>query len=333
LNQAIETRELFTLNIAGVVIQGTYHLPVTSEADLSNRVRTGILFLAGFPMPRSAHGDAAVYWANSFADFGFPSFRVDLPGSGDSVGVVPADLLGFIIAGGYEAVVAAIMKELLERYNLTGIMVLGHCAGATSALFAAAASDECKGLMLLDPTFHLPPAARTKARRAMAHLATLNRIFGLLSNLHDRLKTIRLLLCRNAPPENANLPLLSRWKQLASAGLPILVLKAPGPKASGSRPRVGEFDYLNYVVKLAGSRSQVDVRIIEDAHHTFSSDLGRARVRQHVESWLADYFPLKSREGVVLKTAKPVLASNESIVEERESSFAGVDRAWRAERQ
>ena len=135
MSQVTETRELFTLHCQGAVLRGTFHKP---PKDFPGTSSTGILSLAGFSMPRAAHGDAAVYWAASFANFGYPSFRLDLPGAGDSSADVPAELLQFVSTGGHERVAAAAVKQLVERYNLSGVVILGHCAGAISAIFAAA---------------------------------------------------------------------------------------------------------------------------------------------------------------------------------------------------
>jgi pimeloyl-ACP methyl ester carboxylesterase len=307
--QTIKKRELFTLDCQGAVLHGTYHLPTTSFVGLD---RTGILVLAGFPMPRAAHGDAAVYWATSFAELGYPSFRIDLPGLGDSSGEVPVELLAFTSTGGYEQVAAGVVKQLTERYNLAALVIMGNCAGAISAIFGAAICEQCRGLVLLDPPFHLPPAGRPKVKRALFYWSTKSRIGGLLSNLHDQLKNIRLLLRRNAPPKNANFPLLKRWKDLASAGLPILLLNSPQPKAAGMKPRVGKFDYLTHILKLAGNRSRVDIRIIEGANHTFSNSVGRDAIRQHVGEWMATFFPFEHSGQAAANFTQPMHANNEA---------------------
>ena len=79
---------------------------------------------------------------------------------------------------------------------------------------------------------------------------------------------------------------------MASGGLPILFIKAPGLKTSGTKPRVGEFDYVKYVLGLAGRKSQVAVQFISGTDHSFANRVGRAAVRERMESWLAAYFPL-----------------------------------------
>jgi len=66
----------------------------------------------------------------------------------------------------------------------------------------------------------------------------------MLSNLYDRVKNLALVVHAGAPPGNANEPLLACWKQVASAGLPILLLQAPGNQSEGLEARIGEFDYI-----------------------------------------------------------------------------------------
>jgi hypothetical protein len=91
---------------------------------------------------------------------------------------------------------------------------------------------------------------------------------------------------------------------VASTGLPILFLKAPARKATGTKPRVGEFDYLKYVLGLAGRNSKVVVELIEGTDHSFANRLGRAAVRRHIEGWLTSYFPLQEEVAVTVLRSK-----------------------------
>lgn len=310
MNQAIERRELVTLDGQGVLLRGTFHKPA-SDADTRGRV--GIVLLNSLSLPRAATGDSAVYWASAFADAGYPSFRFDLPGLGDTAGEIPNELLNFINAGEYGPITSAKVKELVGRFALAGVVLVGHCAGTVSALYAASGcSDECKGLILLDPYFHLPQAVRPKVRRGLSEWALHSRLGGLLGNVYDRLKSIRRYLKRNAPPQNANVRLLACWKKLAATGLPILLCKAPSRKATGTKPRVGEFDYLQHVLQLAGSRSQVVVELIEGTDHSFANRAGRLAVCQRAEAWLHSNLPLAEPEGVAAAVAIAEAETNNS---------------------
>jgi pimeloyl-ACP methyl ester carboxylesterase len=303
VDQAIEGRELITLDGSGVRLRGTFHRPRGSSSGsvpgAGAEKRIGVVFLNSLSLPRASTGDSAVYWAESFADCGYPSFRVDLPGLGDTAGDIPLELLNFINAGGYASIAAAKIDELVERFDLSGVVLVGHCAGTVSAIYAAAAGPgKCKGLVLLDPYFHVAQAVRSKVRQGLSDWALESKIGRVASNIYDRLRDIRQFLRRNALPGNANFGLLSRWKAVASTGLPILLLKAPARKAQGTKPRVGEFDYLKYVLGLAGRNSKVVVELIEGTDHSFANRQGRAGVRDHTERWLTSYFPLQEEVSV-----------------------------------
>jgi pimeloyl-ACP methyl ester carboxylesterase len=305
---ATERRELITLDGLGVLLRGTFHKPSYPDAQRneSPAMPVGVVFLNSLSLPRAATGDSAVYWADSFADSGYPSFRFDLPGLGDTAGEIPNELLKYINEGQYGSITAAKVKELCARFGLSGVVLVGHCAGTVSAIFAAAqCAAECKGLVLLDPYFHLPQAVRRKVRRGLSEWALKSRIGGMLSKVYDRLRNIRLFLLRNAPPQNANFPLLACWKKVASTGMPILLIKAPARKSHGIKPRVGEFDYLKYTLGLAGSRSQVAVELIEGTDHSFANRIGREAVRQRTEGWLRSHLALEQTAPVPLSTATP----------------------------
>jgi pimeloyl-ACP methyl ester carboxylesterase len=232
-------------------------------------------------------------------------------------------LLDTISSGGLAAVGAYVTKQLVERFGLTGMVIFGHCAGAVSALFTGAASAECEGLILLDPYFHLPQSKRPKVREELSDWARRSRVGSFLSHSYDRARKLRLALRGNALPGNANSALLARWKQVASAGLPILLLKAPGIKAQGAMPRVGEFDYIDYVRKLAGRKSRVSVDFVEGADHSFANQKGREAVEKLISGWLDAQFPLTnlnaSTKGVSLSHA------DEKRNEQRKSQEAPAD--------
>jgi pimeloyl-ACP methyl ester carboxylesterase len=296
MRNAIGDRELIVLDGLGVRLQGTYHRPADRRsgepADHANLDRVGVLFVNSLSMPRAASGDSAVRWAESIAKQGYPSFRIDLPGLGDSEGEASIDLLDIVNAGGFASVAAAAANQLVKRFGLSGVVFFGHCAGSVSALYAGAASSDCKGLILLDPYFYLPRAERPRVRQQLSDWARSSRMGTLASDLYDRIRNLSSHLRGSALPANANTHLLAGWKQVASTGLPILFLKAPGIKAQGSKPRLGEFDYIDHVLKLAGRKKSIAVEFVESADHSFANREGREAVEQHIAGWLAANFPL-----------------------------------------
>lgn len=287
MNIAIDTRELITICESQSTIFGTHH-KVPAAALVAN---IGIVFLNGLYAARSANGDAAVFWADSFAERGFPSFRVDLPGYGDSSGDPPDDWLNFINRGFYAPAAAGVVKHLSNRFMIPRFIIIGHCAGATSAIYtAASAGAYCAGLVLLDPYFHLPHEATASFRQSLREWALTSTIGRQLSGLFDLVKEARIRSRANDLPENANVALLRCWKTVASAGLPILILKAPARGSTTAKPRLGEFDYFRYALDAAGTKSRVSITTMEGAHHSFANLTARKGVEQHVEAWLERHF-------------------------------------------
>ena len=288
MNEATEGRRLITLHGLGGAVRGTYH---KAQFESPGTKHIGVLILNSLSPSRAAAGDSAVYWADAFARSGYPAFRLDMPGFGDSDGDPPPELLKFINTGGYGPIASALMRELSEQFDLSGLVVVGLCAGAVSALYSAAASKDCRGVVLMDPYFHLPIPPRSWLWQKLTGRISRTALGRVVSNAYDRFTDLRLYLRRNPMPENTNFALLKCWKTVAPAGLPILLLKAPTTK-----PRGEEFNYVRYLLEQAGSNSRVVVKVVEGAGHTFSNRTGRAGVREVTEGWLSLYFPLRGYE-------------------------------------
>jgi pimeloyl-ACP methyl ester carboxylesterase len=320
MNTAIGRREVIDIAVGAACLRGTYHGPPDEGSDSapggnsSNRV--GILFVNSLFMPRTARGDSAVYWADAFAGIGYPSFRVDLPGLGDSDGDLPPQVLDFVCLvnhGDYAPLLSGIVTHLVQRFGLPGVVLVGHCAGAVSALYAAAAdgNDGVKGLVLLDPYFHLqqrvPVSSRwhvrvlrqlqgkwMKSRHDIHVWGSQTRLGGLLQATYRyfkglayrHIKDVRVRARRNTLPKNTNLPLIGCWERLASAGLPMLVLSPPARK-----PTLGEFDYLHYLQPAARGRDAIVFQSIEGVTHSLLERHDKESVREHTERWLEACFP------------------------------------------
>src|SRR5271155_4065380 len=114
MKETSETRELIVLDGMDVIIRGTYHTPYSFDerAIPIRRDRIGVLFLNSLSTTRATDGDSAVYLAESFAERGYPSFRLDLPGFGDSEGDPPTELLNSINEWGFASIASVKIREL-----------------------------------------------------------------------------------------------------------------------------------------------------------------------------------------------------------------------------
>lgn len=266
----------------------TYHRPAAARRNsrVERNARIGVLFLNGLYATRAGNGNAAVGWATELAERGHPAFRVDLPGFGDSEDDPPEDWLGYINMGGYGTKVSAVIEEIVRRYKLPGIVVAGHCAGAVSAIYAAALSRHCMGLVLMDPYFNMQRLDAPKYRQQLNLWSRRSRIGGALSRVFDLLKQARRTLKREGLPANANLKLLRCWKEVVHGGVPALILRAPSRGSAGLKPRTGEFDYLEYILARAGQHSRVSVEVVEGANHSFSNRQGRIAIPELIDKWM-----------------------------------------------
>jgi pimeloyl-ACP methyl ester carboxylesterase len=308
---ASETREVITVCAGELRLRGTYHKPLDEKRDSSPdpeaEKRVGVLFMSAGVSPRAAPGDSAIYWADSLAKCGYPSFRFDLPGLGDSDTDPSTERIDFdslVNDGAYGRVVSGIANHLVDRFNLKGVVAIGHCAGAVTALYAAAANEHIKGLVLLDPYFHVQQESSVQSALLRWQLGIVKKLVGdrpeqselrdmgvkLLScirNIYGRLKPIHQLVRRKTLPSNANLPLIRCWNQLASTEVRMLVLRS-----HSSTPKSGEFDYI-YDLRPPSERDcRFSVKLIEGATHSFAERCGKDAVLKYAEQWLSTCFPV-----------------------------------------
>jgi pimeloyl-ACP methyl ester carboxylesterase len=292
MTRSTATRELFTLTAGSAIIPGTHH-------KCAGQVNpTGVLmFNTGF-LPRSSDADSGVYWADCFAQSGYPAFRVDLPGLGDAAGQIPQPLLEFINDGGYSPVLSAVVRELTVRYKLGGMVLMGHCAGAVTATYTAALTPECRGLILTDPYFHLEHE-KADLVVAVKDWVMWGPMAKITRHLYHALRSFYLLAKRfpttgagsGSLPPNANLPMLRGCKQFLSNGLPILVLQSPRWSATTAKGGHGQFDYLGHVQSSVGSGARMSVVSLEGIDHSFANSAARKAVLENTGQWLKQYFP------------------------------------------
>jgi pimeloyl-ACP methyl ester carboxylesterase len=291
MKNEIEGRALLELKGPDGIIPATHHKArndrtiAGSSQDAGGRI--GIVFLNSMSPTRAARGDSSVWWAECFAELGYPTFRIDLPGFGDSDTDPVPTLQDFINLGGYATATCAAIDQLLVQFRLSGVVLFGLCAGAVTAVYTAAASSECRGIVLLDPYFHLPVVSKPTPLEKLVRLVPPGGMRRALRTVADKIRAVRELHLPKQMPSNANLPLLDCWRKAASKGLAVLVINA-----ATTRPKGENFNYIDYIRKWNVSEGQTMVKVVQGADHTFSNRRGLVAVRQHTEEWLGANFPL-----------------------------------------
>ncbi len=285
----------------GLRLHGTSHL-----AGPGNGV--GVLFVNSGSLPRSSRGDLYAHLADALAEGGYPSFRFDLPGLGDSEGEIPPEFVEFyrnVQEAAYAGCVAAMARELRRTYGLTGLVLVGICGGAQTSVFAAAKERGAgvAGLALLDMPFFLyrssnpltgPKARLSPRRRLLAAItgAKLKMRDWVLSQKWEpvatkayyRLKKMTSRSKAGVLPPNSNQALIKALAGLLDQGVPALMVTAHPPI-----PEPQTFDYIGYVAAQAGGRLQHAK--IRGTTHSFVENGGAEAVLEAVRTWLADVAP------------------------------------------
>ncbi|WP_163997500.1 alpha/beta fold hydrolase [Pyxidicoccus caerfyrddinensis] len=251
-------RELFQLDVKGHRLWGTYHPAAAAKPG-----RVGFLFLNPGHVPRSGHGGLSARAADRLAAQGFPCFRVDLPGLGDSDGPLPdttAELYQLVCGGGFVEVAEAIHAELLKRHGLDGLVMGGLCGAATTSLYLADRAPEgVAGVFLFEPEFYLSEQEAANAdgetpledaeKRTWRSRLPLRRVtskvfsyWGWMRMLTRENEYARLFRYVPFPrqllldwlmdwgrlPAVANVPLVRAWQRVVQRGVPVLVITAEG---------------------------------------------------------------------------------------------------------
>ncbi len=302
-------RQISQFDIGGARLQGTFHPAANAHPGES----VGLLFTNAGLLPRSARGDLAAKFADTFSGWGYPCFRFDLPGLGDSSGEVPEDVLGYyewVQEGKFADVTLKLAAELCKRHQLSGMVLVGHCGSATTAAFTKLRDQGgvVKGLILLDPSFILyqavtpgpkapakpqpqpkPAGAKSlKARVQDFRQEFVKTKFGFaLKTIWRRTRKLCLSLRGSVLPKNTNLPVIKAWLEFGRSGLPMLVFHAD----RGDRDIA--FDYLHYLHKA--TRGAIKYTSVKNTNHSFVEGPGPEAVRSGVRAWLSTHFPIREQ--------------------------------------
>lgn len=320
-----EMRKALQLDIAGHRLFGTLHdqaLSSTSHHQPPSG-RIGVLLLSFGQQPRSWVGDLGSSIADRLDMQGYPTFRFDMPGLGDSPGEIPIhleELWRDILRGAHETPLHALCDELVRRYSLKGLVVGGFCGGAVTALYAVnARSPLIIGLVLLEPEMALVRTNSQSAASATTPLTVdsfqerldilwlrirspdswrrlvqgnsdfkfwLGLWYGLLDFTSRKISNIGRR--KKLLPEETNHRMLDSWQLARRLRIPTLVLSVDSPNRNKYYRAYG---LQPGVPDLKSSLQWVE---IPNTTHAMLTGGAKEAVGKHFETWIYSNFPRPS---------------------------------------
>jgi exosortase A-associated hydrolase 1 len=246
----------------------------------------GVVIVVGGPQYRVGSHRQFVLLARNLADAGYPVFRFDCRGMGDSSGDVP----GFEYL---DADIAAAVDTFCQRVpGLSAVILWGLCDAASAALMYAPRDPRVAGLALANPW------VRSEATLARAHVRHYYGARVAEAAFWKKLFSGNLHLGRTAREFARNL-----WTSLSG----LAAVKAGGPGSfvdrmadglrnfkrpilillSGNDLTAAEFEELAHSAwRPLLQRPGVSWHRLPAANHTFSTEAWRDEVSRETTRWL-----------------------------------------------
>lgn len=271
-----------------VDVLGTAHLPDRESPGGAVAGDLAFLFFNAGHVPREGHAGTIARVADQLAASGFPAYRFDLPGLGDSPGEIPAGLEEFFFSvhdGAFAPAALQIARAVIKRSACSRLVLGGLCGGAATALFVAEEAPELvAGLVALEPEFVRPGGvAPQELRGKLSNRASWLRLLTGHSQYSERLRFVSRLVLPLAGrwllPAEANRALVWSYRALVRRGVPCLIMLAEG------KPRELFYDQLNKLLFRGKPGAQVTEIPILNTNHIFTSGGAAERIVQEVGEW------------------------------------------------
>lgn len=272
---------------------GILHLPTAPN-------RRGVVVVVGAPQYRAGSHRQFVLLARDLAEAGYAVLRFDYRGMGDSAG----DFSGFEAV---ETDIRAAVDTLCDRVPDVGEVVLwGLCDGAAAIAFYAAGDPRVTGVVLVNPWVRVPASfAQAQVHhyylRRLASPSFWRRLIGLEVDFGTSLRSfvgtlVTAVLGRLRGPWSGRAPADRRSVRRRGAALPERVARTLRRYSgrvlvvlSGNDLTAQEFEasVLNArSMRRWRRRSQVTVRVLPEANHTYSTRAWRQQVHDWTRDWL-----------------------------------------------
>lgn len=277
--------EAFSFTCEGETLVGLLHHPTADAA--ASAAETGIIVIVGGPQYRAGSHRQFVHLARTLAAAGYPVLRFDVRGMGDSTGAPRS----------FEELstdIRAAIDELVRRCPwMRRIVLWGLCDGASAALlYLHDRNDErVHALALANPWVRAP---LTQARMQVRHYywqrlrqrEFWKKLLGGGVGVHALRDYARALAMstRRRPAEQAMLTyqarMLAGWR---NASLQTLLLLS---KDDYTAREFAELSALDPSWRAATASPLVRRQVLDDADHTFSTQVHRTLVARLTREWL-----------------------------------------------
>lgn len=305
------SRVILTWRILDEDLVGTYHVPAKNTfGEHTSTHRIGVLLLNPGPAPRAGNSDLSVHIGDRLASRGFPVFRFDLPGLGDSSGSTPTEYYTYwqeVLRGRNDATTLVLANKLKQQFGLSSVIVGGLCAATVPTLRVADSHPGAiAGVILMEPVFSvgqesmndnlragmvavLSVSAKAKLCRVfsvrdwLVFLTGGNRVAVALRPLRPFLVLIQRSLVGHTLPKDMNVPLFMHWRGSLTHGTHSFVVVAEGQ---------GTDRYVAYAMDSLPAKSPGMITLIRvpQTNHTLTSGHARDIVLDAVEQWMLDRF-------------------------------------------
>lgn len=315
-------RHLLQIEVNGALLVGTYHRPRQSGLSGSllamSRVPAVVLLNFG-QVCRSGPANLSTEMADRLCEHGYPVYRFDMPGLGDTDGELPEyheTYWRYVEAGGQTPWVCALMDILKRQFAVSGFVLGGLCGGAITSIFASEQRrSDVAGLLLMEPAVRGTPAIRTETmpgsapatppqgiwkrlwayRGLVEHRARLwIRSTACLDPLRRtcRMAEQRLWTLHGRPlPAVMNAPLIRCWQRVQATGLPMLVMAAPG----------SDREFIKQALFPPSRRRQMSIVDMDGTNHLFTAGDGKERAIEEAEQWMCSRYPVGASNTLALE--------------------------------
>lgn len=315
-------REVFSEDIDG------HRYVFTSHRANGEANEPALVLFNGGQVPRNGHGDLNTKVADAVAERGITSYRVDLPGLGDSPGSLPRRMVTFWeenTEGRQEPYATSFLKYIQAKHRHYPILAGGLCGAAHNAIYSASRN---KGLIngiimweiglrmreigprkdaLADKALETSNLTTSEEesfrffRRVLSKWAWIRLLVGdsrysnklpFLQSHYDSLRSyfVSKLLINKTLDQYINVPLAKAFFDVCNSGIPVLSIS--------EEDSITHLFIQRITTTIFGERQRrmlADLTV-RDSNHVFTSGRAIEKSIGYIQTWLPEIDGIRIRQ-------------------------------------